>query len=240
MELIVNMATEGFSNIFNLQCMLLIVGGTAFGAVFGCIPGLTANLAMVIALPFCYSLQPVPALTLLVSIYIGGISGGLIAAVLIGIPGTPASVATVFDGYPMAQKGEAGKALGIGIFYSFLGTLFGFLCLIALAPPLAKIGLMFGFYEFFALIVFSFTIIAALVSGNILKGLGATVMGMALSMIGGSPLDGVMRFHFGTQFLRSGLDLLTLSIGFYAVVALMDEAASKGKKRVKVTANYTM
>jgi putative tricarboxylic transport membrane protein len=176
---------------------------------------------------------------LLIGVYIGGVSGGLISAVLIGIPGTPACVATVFDGYPMTKKGEGGKALGIGIFYSFLGTLFGFLALITVAPLLASLGLKFGYYEFFALILFALTIIAGLVTGNILKGLGSTALGMGISMIGTAPIDAAQRFTFGTRFLKSGFDLITLTVGFYAFTAFMEAAGStKGKNGKKVTANY--
>jgi putative tricarboxylic transport membrane protein len=238
MDTIFNLVSEGFANILNLQCFLLLCGGVLFGAIFGCIPGLTTTIAIAVALPFSYNLQTFPALSLLMGTFVGGISGGCISAILIGIPGTAGSVATVFDGNPMAQKGEAGKALAVAIFYSFMGTLFGFVCLITMAPLLARLGLMFGYYEFFALIVFAFTIIAALVSGNILKGLASTVLGMAMSVVGLSALDGAMRFTFGFSYLADGFTLLTFTIGFYAFVSLMETAESKGKEGGKVTVNY--
>jgi putative tricarboxylic transport membrane protein len=238
MDMIINLIKDGFGNILNPQCLLLLCGGTAFGAIFGCIPGLNAQICLAVTLPLTFAFPPIPAMCTLIGVYIGGVSGGLISAILIGIPGTPSSVATVLDGYPMTKKGEAGKALNVGIFYSFLGTLFGFLALITIAPFLASLGLKFGYYEFFALILCSLTIISGLVTGNIVKGLGSTALGMALAMMGTAPIDAAQRFTFGTRFLKSGFDLITMCVGFYAFFAYLEAAGSKAGNGVKVVANY--
>jgi putative tricarboxylic transport membrane protein len=238
MDTVLNLVNEGFANIFNPQCLLLLCAGIVFGSIFGCIPGLTVNICLAVTLPITFTFSPIPAMCVLIGVYIGGISGGLISAILIGIPGTPASVATTFDGYPMTQKGEAGRALGIGVFYSFLGTLFGFFALVTVAPALASFGLKFGYFEFFALGLFALTVISSLVTGNILKGLGSAAVGMALAMVGLAPIDSALRFTFGTQSLKSGFDLLPITVGFFAVVALMETAESKGKEGNKVTVNY--
>lgn len=120
------MMTAGFTAILsNPVTILLIFMGVAIGIVFGSIPGLTATMAVTMFLPITYTMSPIAGIALLIGLYIGGTSGGLISAILLNIPGTPASVATCFDGRPMALKGEAPKALGVGIFFSFLGTISG-------------------------------------------------------------------------------------------------------------------
>ena len=112
----------GFTEILNPQCLLLIAAGVLLGIVFGSIPGLSATMAIALCLPMTFRMGTVTGIAFLIALYIGGISGGLISAILINIPGTPASVATTFDGGPMAKKGQAGKALGVGITASFLGV----------------------------------------------------------------------------------------------------------------------
>ena len=120
-----NYIAVGFSEIASPVTILLIAGGVLLGIVFGSIPGLSATMAIALCLPMTYGMLPINGMALLIGLYIGGISGGLVAAILLRIPGTPSSVATCFDGYPLAAKGQAGKALGVGIFFSFLGTIFG-------------------------------------------------------------------------------------------------------------------
>ncbi|MEM6498423.1 MAG: tripartite tricarboxylate transporter permease [Pseudomonadota bacterium] len=153
--------------------------------------------------------------------YIGGISGGLIAAILINIPGTPSSIATTFDGYPMSQKGEAGSALGIAILYSFLGTLVGCFVLIFLAPPLARFAVTFGSYEYFAIALFALMLVAGLASGNLLKGSASAAIGLLIAMIGLAPVDAYQRFTFGFHSLDSGLSLLPVLLGLFAVAEVL-------------------
>jgi putative tricarboxylic transport membrane protein len=175
-------------------------------------------------LPISYSFQQMQAISLLLGIYVGGTYGGCIGAILINIPGTPASVATTFDGYPMTQKGLAGKALGIAIFYSFLGTVLGFIALVTISPLLASVGLRFGFYEFFALGLLTLSLIAGVVSDNVVKGLAAAILGIVISCIGIAPIDGAVRLTFGYRYMVSGIKILPLTIGLYAVSALLDYA----------------
>lgn len=225
-----DMLSVGFENIGNPTCILLLCCGVTLGSIFGCIPGLTTNMCLAVTMPMSFSLPMMQAISLLMGVYVGGCSGGLIAAVLINIPGTPSNVATTFDGYPMAHKGEPGRALGIGIFYSFCGTLLGFLALITISPLLASFGLLFGYYEYFALGVFALTIISGIVTGNVLKGLGAAAIGMTIALVGMAPVDSVVRLTFGIRDLISGFRLLTLTVGFYAVGALIDTAEKAGEK----------
>lgn len=192
------MVLEAFSLIFNPACLLLILIGVVVGIIFGSIPGLSATMAIVLFLPMSFGMEPMNGIALLVGLYLGGISGGLISAILLKIPGTPSSISTVFDGGPMAEKGEAGKALGVGILYSFLGGLISIFALMFISPYLAAVTLKFTPVEYFAIAVFSLTIIASLSGNSLLNGLLAGFFGIALSMVGMAPVDGITRFTFGS------------------------------------------
>ena len=160
---------QGFMAVVQPATLLLIVAGVVAGIVFGAIPGLSAFTALALFLPITFNMQPINGIAFLISIYVGGLSGGLISAILLGIPGTPSSIATCFDGYPMAQKGEAGKALGIAIIFSFVGGIFGALMLVYLGPVIAGMALRFGPYEYFAVILFALTTVSGLSAGNMKK-----------------------------------------------------------------------
>ena len=168
------MAIEGLLSVLNVHCVAVILIGVVIGIIFGSIPGLTSTMGVALCLPLTFSMSPLDGISMLVALYVGGTSGGLISAILLKIPGTPSSVATTFDGGPMAEHGEGGKALGIGILYSFLGTVLSIIALIFIAPSLAKIALKFGPYEYFAICVFALTMIGAMVGDNLLKGLMAS------------------------------------------------------------------
>jgi putative tricarboxylic transport membrane protein len=228
----------GWALVGNFPCMLVMVGGIVLGMIFGCIPGLTTNMCLAIMLPISYSLQAMQAVSLLVGIYVGGTYGACIGAILINIPGTPASVATTFDGYPMTQKGLAGKALGVAMFYSFIGTILGFIALVTISPLLASIGLKFGFYEFFALGVLTLSLISGVVSDSLIKGLGAAVLGIAISCIGIAPIDGAVRLTFGYRYMVSGVKILPLTIGLYAVSALLEYAEAGTEMNIVKMPDY--
>ncbi len=215
---------EGLALITNLRCILLLFGGTILGVLFGCVPGLTTNMCLVVMLPLSFTLKSIDAISLLMGIQVGGCTGGLISAILINIPGTPANICTTFDGHPMAKRGEAERAINISLFYSFLGNLLGFAALISIAPWLANFSLKFGYYEFFAIGVFSITIISTLISDSVLKGLGSAALGMALALIGTAPIDYANRLTFGVINLDGGIQLITLTIGLYAFGALYEVA----------------
>lgn len=142
------MIWEGISSVLlSPSCLIWTFIGTTVGIIFGCIPGLTATMAIAMFLPVTYSMASTQGISVLIALYIGGISGGLISAILLNIPGTPASIATCLDGRPLALKGEAGKALGVGIVFSFLGTILSLLALVLISPPLAAIAIKFGPFE---------------------------------------------------------------------------------------------
>lgn len=174
-----NQFITAFSTVFSdPMAFVLIFAGTVIGIIFGCIPGLTAGMAIALFLPLTFRMDIIPSLTLLLALYIGGISGGLISAILIKIPGTPASIATVFDGGPMADRGESWRALSVGIVFSFLGTLIGILILCCLAPVLGKFSLSLGMFEYFSVAVFSLTLVAVLCGTSLTKGLLACLIGL--------------------------------------------------------------
>lgn len=178
-------------------------------------------MAVVLFLPMSFGMEPMNGISLLVGLYMGGISGGLISAILLKIPGTPSSIATVFDGGPMADKGEAGKALGVGILYSFIGGLISIFALMFVSPYLAAVTLKFTPVEYFAIAVFSLTIIASLSGNSMLNGLLSGFFGIAISMVGMAPIDALTRFTFGQYQLLSGFDIVVILIGMFAVTDII-------------------
>jgi len=228
----------GFSQILALKPLILIFLGVGVGIIFGAIPGLTATMAVALFLPLTFGMHPVDGMSLLIGLYIGGVSGGLISAILINIPGTPSSIATTFDGYPMAEKGEAGKALGAGIFYSFLGGWFSFLVLFFIAPPLADIALKFGPPEYFSIAIFSLTLIASLSTGSTIKGLMSGIVGLLLSCVGTAPIDAFPRFTFGFHELDGGFNLLPALVGLFAITEILKTAESDIEIKLENIANY--
>ena len=227
---------QGVANIFTFHILGLLFFGTVVGIIFGAIPGLTATMAVALFLPLTYTLSPIAGIALLVGLYIGGVSGGLISAILLKIPGTPASVATTFDGGPMMEKGEGAKALGVGIFYSFAGTLLSIFALIFIAPSLAEIALAFGPHEYFAIAVFSLTLIVTLSSGSMVKGLFSGLLGFGFSTVGIAPVDATQRFTFGMTALNGGFDILPVLIGLFAISEIIKVAEDvKTEKLATVT-----
>ena len=215
------MVLEAFTLVFQPMCLLLILIGVIVGIIFGSIPGLSATMAVVLFLPMSFGMTPMNGISLLVGLYLGGISGGLISAILLKIPGTPSSISTVFDGGPMADKGEAGKALGVGILYSFIGGMISIFALMFISPYLAAVTLKFTPVEYFSIAIFSLTIIASLSGNSLINGLIAGLFGIALSMVGMAPIDALTRFTFGQYQLLSGFDIVVILIGVFAVTDII-------------------
>ncbi|WP_434456172.1 tripartite tricarboxylate transporter permease [Stutzerimonas urumqiensis] len=216
----------GVDAVMSVQIMILIVLGVAVGIVFGAVPGLTAVMAIALCLPLTYALGPAAGLSLLVALFVGATSGALISAILLKIPGTPSSVATTFDGGPMMEKGEGVKALGAGVVFSFLGTIASIIALMTIAPLLAKVALRFGPHEYFAIAVFSLTLIATLSTGSMVKGLFAGALGFAFATVGIAPVDAIRRFTFDEPNLNSGFDMLVVLIGIFAISEVIKVAES--------------
>ncbi len=219
------MVLEGFSNVVLDPFVILLVAiGVIVGIIFGSIPGLTATMAVVMFLPVTYTMTPVQGISMLVALYIGGISGGLISAILLNIPGTPSSVATCFDGRPLAEKGQAGKALGAGVVFSFIGTILGVLLLIVISPLLAQVAIKFGPFEYCALAIFSLSLVITLSGKDMVKGLIGAVLGALLATVGLAPIDSKQRFTFGIVNLTAGFQLLVLLIGLFAITEVVKYA----------------
>lgn len=230
------MLSAGFIAIFSSPLtILLIILGVGVGIVFGSIPGLTATMAVTMFLPLTYTMSPIMGISLLMGLYIGGTSGGLISAILLKIPGTPASVSTVFDGGPMVDKGQAPKALGIGIFVSFLGTIFGLVLMMLIAPLLAKIAIVFGPFEYCALALFSISLVIMLAGDDLIRGFSSALIGLMLATVGLAPIDSVKRFTFGSAQLNAGFQLLALLIGLYAVSEIIDAALNVNEEPPIIT-----
>ena len=218
------MILQGLTEVLQPMTIILIAIGTVVGIVFGSIPGLTATMAIVMFLPVTYSMTASEGISMLMALYIGGISGGLISAILLNIPGTPSSVATCFDGKPLADKGEAGKALGTGVVFSFIGTIIGIGLLMVLAPALCDFALKFQAYEYCALTVFSLSLVIALTGHDMPKGLISAVLGALLATVGLAPIDSKPRFTFGLYQLNNGFALVVLLIGLFAIAEVMSYA----------------
>ncbi|MFZ5632154.1 MAG: tripartite tricarboxylate transporter permease [Bacillota bacterium] len=205
------------NNIFNPLSFLLMTLGIAGGIIVGALPGLTATMALALLVPFTFTMDAGVSLMVLGGVYVGAMYGGSISAILVNTPGTPSSIATTFDGYPLTKKGMAEHALVTSAFSSGVGGVFGALVLLFLSPPLAAAALKFGPPEYFWLAVFGLTIIATLSSGSMLKGLIGGAFGLLLSTVGISPIGGDMRFTFGFYQLQAGLELIVVLIGFFCL-----------------------
>ncbi|MFB5663646.1 tripartite tricarboxylate transporter permease [Alteribacillus sp. HJP-4] len=217
----------GFSTMFAPYNMMLIIIGVAMGLIFGSIPGLTATMAVAICLPITFTMDPGSGMALLMGLYIGGVSGGMIPAILLKLPGTPSSISTTFDGYPMAQNGEAGKAFGLSIVFSFMGGILSIAALILISPPLADFALRFGPIEYFAITMFALTLISSLSEGSVVKGMLSGLLGLSLAMVGSAPIDAFPRFTFGMDQMDAGFNLLPALIGLFAIGEILKISEKK-------------
>ena len=201
---------------------LAIVFGVLAGICVGAMPGLSATMAISVLIPFTFGLDPLVALGLMAGIYNGAMYGGAIPAVLLKIPGTPAAVATTFDGFPMAQQGRGGEALQVAVVSSAIGGIASALSLMLLAPPLAQVTLLFGPAEMFWIAVVGLLSIVFLLGGNLVKGLVAACFGILVSLVGTDTINGTDRFTFGFFELLDGIHIVVLLVGLYAMPPVVD------------------
>ena len=225
----------GFSLVANLESFLALFVGITIGTVAGAIPGLSATMAVALTLPFTFSMTPITGILLLLGVYKGGIFGGSIPAILIKTPGTPASSATILDGYPLAEKGQAGKALGMALWASCTADLISNLALILFAGWLASFALNFGPPEFFTLILFSLTIIAGVSGESLLRGALSAMFGLLLATVGLDLIYGTQRFTFENPNMMGGLNFIAVLIGLFAIPEIIgmvwNPKADEGKSR---------
>ncbi|MBY7731719.1 tripartite tricarboxylate transporter permease [Vibrio splendidus] len=222
---------EAASQLFTFDTMMLMAAGTFGGLLAGSVPGFTITMAIVLTLPFTFGMSPIQGLATMISVMVGGLSGGLMSGMLTGIPGTPSSIATTFDGFPLVRKGKPGLALGLGVWASFFGGIFSAVVLVLLAPQLANIGLEFGPWDYFSLVLFALTITASLSNESLVKGLIAGALGLLVACVGTDDLNGVERFTFGTEFLVDGFAFLPVLIGLFAFSQLLGDISDKNKAK---------
>jgi putative tricarboxylic transport membrane protein len=213
-----------FDAVTPFRLMLSLVG-VVCGTVLGAIPGLTATMAIAVLVPVTFSMDPASALVLMGAIYTGAIYGGAYSAILLNTPGTPSAIATTFDGFPMAKRGDGDLAITLACLASVFGGLVGALALLMLAPPLAKVALAFGPVEYFWLAIFGLTLISAISEGVLVKGLIGACFGLLLSCVGVAPISAATRFTFGFSTMLGGVNAVSGLIGLYCVPVLMDLVA---------------
>ena len=219
------------ASVLSMGPVLAMIGSSVLGVFIGALPGLNPVMAIALLLPLTYSMDPLVALGMVAGIYNGSMYGGAIPAILLRIPGTPAAIATTFDGYPMAQKGEAARALKIACWSSALGGTASAIALITVGPLLARATLAFGPAEYFWIAVFGMASVGVLVGNDAVKGLMAAVFGLLLGTIGLDQLSGIPRYTFDQTWLLSGLDLIVVLVGLYAlppVLSLAEKADLRG------------
>ena len=206
---------------FNLA---LILAGVLVGVVVGALPGLSSPMAVALLLPFTVTLDPVPAISMLAALYCAGTFGGSITAILINAPGAPPAVATAFDGYPMAKKGEAGRALGMAAVASVIGGVFSLLVFLLATPWLAEVALSFRPPEYFALAVFALSMLATVSGRSPVRNLIAGAVGVLIGTAGIHLTTGVQRFTFGVPELADGVHFVPVLIGLFAMSELLSQS----------------
>ncbi len=227
--------SDGFVLFASWMNILAMLGGMAGGVTVGAIPGMTGTMAVALALPFTFYMEPITGILLLVGIYKGAIYGGSISAILIKTPGTPAAACTVLDGYPLAQKGQANKALQIALYASCVADFISNISLIFFAGVIASFALRFGPPEFFTLICFSLTIVAGVSGDSIQKGIIAACIGLLLATVGLDLVYGSNRFNFGNADLMGGLNFIPVLIGLFALPEIIKASAKSSGQHKEVS-----
>lgn len=225
--------------MFSISYLIMAVLGVVAGIVFGAIPGMTATMAVAVFLPMTYAYDLQTALFLLLGLYVGGISGGLVPAILINIPGTPSSITTTFDGYPMAKRGEGERALKVGILSSFVGGIISLICLWLFTPVLSAAALKFSSVEKFLIILFALTVIAALSKGQMLRGIFAGFFGVLVSLFGMFSVNNSYRMvpDILKSKMQDGFQLLPVLIGLFAIAQIFQEAEEGMKFKIEKVDN---
>lgn len=216
-------------HLSKIELIILLPLAVLGGMVIGAIPGLTSTMAVGVLLPFTLFLDPLTGVLVLVGIGKGSLFGGSISAILMNVPGTPAAACTVIDGYPLAQKGQAGRAIETALWASFIGDLMSVVALVLLAGWLASFGLQFGPKEFFALILLSLTVIAALSQASLPRGICGGMLGLLLGVVGLDLVNATPRFVFGSDDLAEGIPFMPLLIGLFALPDIIEHYMSKAR-----------
>lgn len=213
-----------FLNVLSPMALLYVFIGVSVGIVAGAIPGLTGGMIIALMLPMTFYMASEHAIYLLVSAYVGVVSGGLITATLLNIPGTPASLVTTFDGYPMARQGNAGRAIGLGVVASFIGMIISWIVLVLLAPPLARVALSFNHFDIFAMVVMALAFITSLSEGSFVRAMISGLLGMLLALPGLDPVSARLRLDFSLPQMGAGFPMLPVLIGLFGISQVIVDA----------------
>ncbi len=228
---------EGIATALTLNNLFYCLLGVTFGMLVGVLPGLGPSAGTALLLPLTLGMGPVSAIIMLSGIYYGAMYGGTITSVLINTPGEAASTITCLDGYPMAQQGRAGVALGVAGIGSFIGGTISIIGLAFIGPPIARLALKFGPPEFFALMVLGMTMVIGLMGKSLLRGLIAAFIGLNLALIGQDPMSGMIRYSFGFEQLEGGLEFVALIMGMFGLSEILlsveDELKAQIPPKVK-------
>ena len=219
-----NLLMDGLIQVLAWKPLLFALLGSFLGIVFAAIPGLTVSMGIILLLPFTFHMAGVTAMSLLVGVFVGGMTGGSISAILLNIPGNPAAVVTSLDGHPLAKKGQAGMALGAAFFSSFLGGLFSLFCLATIAPQLADFALNFGAPELASLILLGLCLICGFAQTSMRRALVSGLLGLSFSTVGMDPIDSIPRFTFSVVQIQQGVSFLPVMIGLFAVPEIISGA----------------
>lgn len=220
---------DGVKMIFTPSVFLLITVGTVLGVIFGAMPGVNAAMAVALALPFAYEMDSVTAMAFLVAVYSASITGGGITAILYRIPGTPSSAPTTLDGYPMAQRGEAGKALGFSLIASAVGGMIAAVAMVVICSQISAAARRFGFSELFAISFLGLTLLPCLDRGNIVKTLISVLLGLLLACMGMDPVLKAARFPWSDSVFFSNLEMIPVMIGLFVVAEVFKQTGRQRK-----------
>jgi putative tricarboxylic transport membrane protein len=229
----INYLGEGLLHFLNPMSLFNVAWATLLGIVIGILPGLTATMGVALLVTFTYKMGADQAILTLMCLYVGAIYGGSRTAILLNIPGTPASAAATMEGYPLARQGKAGLAMGLATTSSALGTVVGVFFLALLAPLLGEAALQFGSYEFFWLALFG-VVISGQMTGtdNPLKGYIAGILGLLIAMIGMESLHAYQRFTFGMPALGGGIDIIPAMVGAFGLAEVLNVMKRKAESRI--------
>ncbi len=218
---------QGLMAVFQPDVLAFLVGGVILGALFGALPGLTATMGVAVLTPLTFWLAAEPGLAMLLGVYCGAIPSGGIPAILINVPGTPASIATSWDGHALAKRGKAGLALGVNALMSAVGQLTSILFLAVAAFPIAAFALEFGPAEYFGLALFGISLMAGVSGRYVLKGLLAGCLGLALATVGLDPMTAYPRFTFGMQEFLDGVSFVPVMIGLFGFAEVLVQISER-------------
>lgn len=228
--------------VLSVGPLLAMLGSTLLGVFIGALPGLNPVMAIALLLPLTYSMDPLVALAMVAGIYNGSMYGGAIPAILLRIPGTPASIATTYDGFPMAERGDAAKALKVACWSSAIGGVASAIALMTIGPMLARVTLFFGPAEYFWIAIFGMVSVGIMVGSDPIKGVLAAVLGLLIGTMGIDSLSGQARFTFDQTWLLGGLDLIVVLVGLYAlppVLQLAEKCDLKGLSAAQLKLDAT-